>query len=129
MVTTQNSISYELLAIDSAGCEATDRVTVNVRKDRAIWVPTGFTPNGDGQNDLLRVHGLNGTRILRFQVFDRWGELVYERSGFVVNDPSIGWDGIFRNQPVNPGVYVWYLEAEYIDGYQEVKRGQSTLIR
>ncbi|MBV6426171.1 MAG: hypothetical protein KIPDCIKN_00681 [Haliscomenobacter sp.] len=129
VVTTQNSISYELLAIDSAGCEATDRVTVNVRKDRAIWVPTGFTPNGDGQNDLLRVHGLNGTRILRFQVFDRWGELVYEHSGFVVNDPSIGWDGIFRNKPVNPGVYVWYLEAEYIDGYQEVKRGQSTLIR
>ena len=129
VVTTQNSISYELMAIDSAGCEASDRVTVNVRKDRDIWVPTGFTPNGDGQNDLLRVHGLNGTRILRFQVFDRWGELVYERSGFLVNDPSIGWDGIFRNQPVNPGVYVWYLEAEYIDGYQEVKRGQSTLIR
>ncbi len=129
VVTTQNAISYQLNAIDTAGCEANDRVTVNVRKDRDIWVPTGFTPNGDGQNDLLLVHGLNGTRILRFQVFDRWGELVYEQSGFVVNDPAMGWDGVFRNRPVNPGVYVWYLEAEYIDGYQEVKRGQTTLIR
>lgn len=129
IVLTQNTISYVLQAVDSAGCEARDRITVNVRKDRDILVPTGFSPNGDGNNDLLLVHGLNGTRILRFRVFDRWGELVYERSDFVVNDPAVGWDGTFRGQPLNPGVFVWYMEAEYIDGYRETKRGQTTLIK
>ena len=129
VVLTQNSISYNLQAVDSAGCEARDRITVNVSKDRDILVPTGFSPNSDGNNDLLLVHGLSGTRILVFRVFDRWGELVYEQSDFIVNDPAIGWDGTFRGQPLNPGVFVWYLEAEYIDGYRETKRGQITLLR
>jgi len=126
---TQNTISYVLEAVDSVGCEARDRITVNVRKERDILVPTGFSPNGDGNNDLLLVHGLTGTRILNFRVFDRWGELVYEQSGFLVNDTAVGWDGTFRGQALNPGVFVWFLEAEYIDGYRETKRGQTTLVR
>jgi|GEM_PF-1126466 len=129
VVLTRNTISYVLNATDSVGCEARDRITVNVSKDRDILVPTGFSPNGDGNNDLLLVHGLSGTRILSFRVFDRWGELVYERSDFVVNDPAIGWDGTFRGQPLNPGVFVWFMEAEYIDGYKETRRGQTTLVR
>jgi gliding motility-associated-like protein len=129
VVLTQNTISYVLSATDSVGCEARDRITVNVSKDRDILVPTGFSPNGDGNNDRLLVHGLSGTRILSFRVFDRWGELVYEQSDFVVNDPAIGWDGTFRGQPLNPGVFVWFMEAEYIDGYKETRRGQTTLLR
>jgi hypothetical protein len=54
---------------------------------------------------------------------------VYEQSDFVVNDPAIGWDGTFRGQPLNPGVFVWFMEAEYIDGYKETRRGQTTLLR
>ncbi len=125
----QNTISYELNGIDSVGCEASDRVTVNVGKERDILVPTGFSPNGDGANDLLLVHGLNGTRILVFQVFDRWGQLVYEAKDFFTNDAGIGWDGTFRGQPLNPGLFVWRLDAEYIDGYKESRRGQTTLLR
>lgn len=125
----QNTISYQLNGIDSAGCEASDRVTVNIAKERDILVPTGFSPNGDGANDLLLVHGLNGTRILVFQVFDRWGQLVYEAKDFFTNDAGTGWDGTFRGQPLSPGLFVWLLEAEYIDGYKESRRGQTTLLR
>lgn len=123
-----NSISYEVLAIDSVGCEADDRIQVIVEKKRFVVVPTGFSPNGDGQNDQLLVHGRDGTVIDKFQVFDRWGELVYQREDFPVNDPA-GWNGMFRNQDAPVGLYIWYLEITYPDDTQGVLRGQTTLIR
>ncbi|MBK7873319.1 MAG: proprotein convertase P-domain-containing protein [Saprospiraceae bacterium] len=125
----QDMIIYELYGIDEKGCEATDRVTIVVQKIREVAVPTGFTPNADGSNDLLLVHGLDGTRIKMFRVYDRWGELLYDFGGFMVNDKNSGWDGNFRGKPMNSGVYIWYLEVEYIDGMTEALKGQTTLIR
>ncbi len=125
----QDMIIYELYGIDERGCEATDRVTVVVRKIRTVDVPTGFTPNNDGTNDLLRVHGLEGTRVTMFRVYDRWGELLFETGDFMVNDENAGWDGTFRGEPMTPGVYIWYAEVEYIDGMTETLNGQTTLIR
>ena len=123
-----NSISYEIVAIDSVGCEASDRIQVIVEKKRFVVVPTGFSPNGDGQNDQLLIHGRDGTMIDKFQVFDRWGELVYQREDFLINDPT-GWDGLFRGQDAPVGLYVWYMEVTYPDDSQDVLRGQTTLIR
>jgi gliding motility-associated-like protein len=116
-------------AIDGKGCEATDRINVNVARPREIAVPTGFSPNGDGVNDILRVHGRKGARVKVFRVFDRWGELLYETGDFEVNDPLRGWDGTFRGELLNSGVYVWYLVAGYPDGSEESFQGQTTLIR
>ncbi len=129
VTTTQNTITYELYGIDSVGCEATDFIQVNVDKPRVVEVPTGFTPNDDGQNDRLLVHGRNGTIVRRFLVFDRWGELVYEARDFEVNDPNTGWDGTFKGQPMNGGVFIWFVEVEFIDGAEEAYKGQTTLIR
>ena len=98
-------------------------------KPRRIFVPTGFSPNGDSANDRLLVHGQPSARILDFRLFDRWGELVYETGNFTPNDPDIGWDGTFRGQEMDPGVYVWILEVEYMDGVTEILRGNTTLIR
>ena len=128
-INSQNTITIHLDAIDSRGCIASDLITVVVNKNRVVMVPTGFTPNEDLTNDLLIVHGKEGTRITSFQIFDRWGEMVYERKDFMVNDASLGWDGTFRNEPMSAGVYIWYLEAEYIDGATETFMGQTTLIR
>ncbi len=125
----ENQISYELYGIDSLGCEATDRVTVLVEKPRVVAVPTGFTPNGDGENDRLIVHGQEGTRVTSFQVYDRWGELLYESADFGVNDRTAGWDGSFRGEPASAGVYVWFVQVEYIDGVVETFKGQTTLLR
>ena len=125
----QDMVIYELYGIDERGCEATDRVTVVVQKIREIAVPTGFTPNDDGTNDRLLVHGLPGTRVTMFRVYDRWGELLHESGDFMVNEKGVGWDGTFRGEPAQGGVYIWYLEVEYIDGMKETKQGQTTLIR
>lgn len=123
------SILYELYGIDENGCESTHKFYVYVEKDRVVVVPTGFTPNGDNTNDILRVHGKDGTLIKRFQVFDRWGELLFQAVDFPVNSSTIGWDGSFRGQPANGGVYIWHVVAEYEDGMEEAFRGQTTLIR
>ncbi|MEZ4920669.1 MAG: gliding motility-associated C-terminal domain-containing protein [Saprospiraceae bacterium] len=121
--------TFTVYVEDANGCEASDQLTIFVDKPRRIFVPTGFTPNGDFANDKLLVHGQESARILEFQVYDRWGELVYSASDFQPNDTSIGWDGNFRGKPMNPGVYVWVLEAEYLDGTKETFSGNTTLIR
>ena len=98
-------------------------------KPKLAVVPTGFTPNGDGVNDLLLVHGRPGTQVLLFQIFDRWGELLYTKEDFPVNDPNTGWDGTFRDEMLNSGVFVWSLTVVHEDGTEELLRGQTTLIR
>ena len=91
--------------------------------------PTAFSPNGDNINDLLLVHGQSESRVRTFRVYDRWGEMIYEAANFAFNDANTGWDGNFRSQPMDPGVFVWVLEAEFADGHTEVFRGNTTLVR
>ncbi len=114
---------------DERGCEAEDELFINLETNRGVYVPTGFTPNQDNNNDLLFVQGKSGTTILSFKVFDRWGELVFENGNFEVNEPSTGWNGEFRSNTAPPGVYVWFIEAVYKDGFRETLQGQTTLIR
>jgi gliding motility-associated-like protein len=64
-----------------------------------------------------------------FQVFDRWGELLYQDIDIPINEPTRGWDGTFKSKDMPAGVYVWYLEAEYEDGMKESYKGETTLIR
>lgn len=120
---------FEVTVTDSLGCSAQDQILVSVEKRRKVFVPTGFSPNGDFTNDLLLVHGQSNSKALDFRVYDRWGELVYQLKDFPFNDDSQGWDGTFRGQPCEPGVYVWVLEVEYVDGVKEVFKGNTTLIR
>jgi gliding motility-associated-like protein len=120
---------FEVLVTDSLGCSAEDQILVTVEKPRKVFVPTAFSPNDDLTNDRLLVHGQQTSRALNFRVFDRWGEMIYEAKNFNFNDPDVGWDGTFRDKPADPGVYVWVLEVQYVDGVVEVFRGNTTLIR
>ncbi|MBL7775511.1 MAG: gliding motility-associated C-terminal domain-containing protein, partial [Saprospiraceae bacterium] len=122
---------YTVRVSDENGCRAQASVRVKVEKPRGVYVPTGFSPNSDGNNDRLVVYGKSQqvTRIVVFRVYDRWGELVYEDADFKVNDEQRGWNGQFRDSDAQTGVYVWYLEAEYRDGFTQILRGNTTLIR
>jgi gliding motility-associated-like protein len=130
-VTPLYSNRYTLQAQDANGCYGRTAIRVTVNKTRGIYVPTGFSPDGNAINDLLMVHGngeqINNIRV--FRVFDRWGELMYEDQNFKVNDASRGWDGRFRGKNCDPAVFVWYVEAEFLDGYIETATGNTTLVR
>ncbi|MFN4079424.1 MAG: gliding motility-associated C-terminal domain-containing protein, partial [Saprospiraceae bacterium] len=123
------STYFTLSVTDALGCSATDRIRISIEKPRRIFVPTGFSPNGDGANDVLPVHGQADAKVLSFRIFDRWGELAYEGQDLRINDETQGWDGSFRGQAMPPGVYVWMLDVEYPDGERETLRGETTLIR
>ena len=120
---------FTLNVTDSIGCAAEDQIYISVVKPRLIAVPTGFSPNSDSANDKLVVHGQQSARIALFRVYDRWGELLYEAKDFPTNDESMGWDGTFRGEALNPGVYIWVVEAIYRDGVREVFKGETTLIK
>ena len=88
-----------------------------------IFVPSGFTPNGDGENDLVYVRGLNLEKI-EFKIFDRWGEKMFEST-----DQSVGWDGTYKGKAVDPDVYVYHLVAVCFDGQETLIKGNISLLR
>lgn len=115
--------------VDANGCDAEDVLRIRLSKRLRVAVPTGFTPNDDGVDDRLLVHGKSGTEVLSFEVFDRWGERVWHDANFRVNDETRGWDGDFRGGRSPGGVYLWRAEVRYLDGVAESIGGQTTLIR
>lgn len=123
--------TYVVKVEDENGCRGEAQITIEVEKPRGVYVPTGFSPNGDINNDRLVVFGKSKQirNVVTFNVYDRWGELVYQDQNFKVNDDTRGWDGHFRGKECDPGVYVWYVEVEYQDGYRETLKGNVTLIR
>jgi len=121
--------SFTVRVTDENGCYDEDIITIFARKSNPVFVPTGFTPNGNSANDRLLVHGKAGVQVVKFSIFDRWGELLFEARDFEVNDPLIGWDGSFNGKPMNGGVYIWRLEVAFEDGNREVFTGSTTMIR
>jgi gliding motility-associated-like protein len=121
--------TFEVLVVDALGCRGENSINVVIEKPRKIYVATGFTPNGDGVNDIMFVQGQESAFIKSFRVYDRWGEMVFRSFDFRPNDINLGWNGMFRDQPMLQEVYVWVIEVEYLDGYREVLHGQTTLIR
>jgi len=124
-----NEVFTTLTVIDENGCVAEVQVRIITILENFIDVPTGFTPNGDGVNDLLHVFGKSGILVNEFNIYDRWGEKVYTLKDFDTNDETIGWNGLFRDKEMNPGVFVWTAEVENIDGSIHFFKGSTTLIR
>ncbi len=123
------NITVDLMVVDENGCEDEIKINIIAVLKEFVDVPTGFTPNGDGNNDLLHVFGKEDLRITHFRIFDRWGEMVYEDNDFLTNDLSRGWDGQFKGLSAQPGVYVWTVEAENVDGTVNFYNGETTLIK
>ncbi|MFT7667159.1 MAG: gliding motility-associated-like protein, partial [Patiriisocius sp.] len=123
IATPDETITYTVTVVDSNGCSASDQVTVFVDFDYVIWVPNIFSPNGDGNNDILFVRGL-GVEQFKFFLYNRWGEKVFE-----TQDLTVGWNGKFRGKKMNNAVFVYYLEATFKDGTEVSQKGDITLIR
>jgi len=120
---------YILLVTDANGCTATDDIRVDVRKTQQVFIPNAFTPNDDGINDIFIVHGDSDAISAHVRILDRWGELMYDNPDATLNNPETGWDGKYRGNDSPAGVYVYFIEVEFIGGEILPYRGQFTLIR
>jgi len=88
-----------------------------------IFIPTAFSPNDDLTNDVLFVRGAN-IRALEFQLFNRWGELVFE-----TRETNRGWNGTYKGKKVDPGVFVYQVKAICFDGQEYIDKGNITLLK
>ena len=125
------SQTYLVTVRDSNGCTASAPLQLLVRRDRPVGVPTAFSPNGDGNNDVIFIFAQEGVLqgINYFRIFDRWGEEVFLAEDFQPNDPVFGWDGILDGEPMNPQVFVFVAEVVFDDGTTEVVEGDFTLVK
>ncbi|MDA9774353.1 gliding motility-associated C-terminal domain-containing protein [Saprospiraceae bacterium] len=124
-------VIYTVTAVDINGCTATDQVLVRIDDERKVYFPNIFTPDGDGINDVFQLYtgeGVTGVDI--FQVYDRWGNKLYEVEDLTPNPAgTIGWDGTFKGQNLDPGVYAYRALITFIDGKSIPYAGSITLIR
>jgi gliding motility-associated-like protein len=106
-------------------CSAVDTVRIKVfLLPPSFYVPTAFSPNGDGRNDILRPITLGMRSIRYFKVYNRVGNLVFETT-----EIGKGWDGYYKGNPQDPGNYVWMAQGETWKGEFITSKGNAILIR
>ena len=119
---------YGVFLMNENGCTTEDEIIVYVNNKNRIFIPNAFSPNGDGHNDLFMVYGGAGVEeIENFQIFSRWGDLVFEKNNFQPNDPSMGWSGFFNGEKMNPSVFVFFAKIKYLNGEIKIVKGDLIL--
>ncbi len=123
--------TYNITLKDTSGCEASDNVRVVLEKEKSnVFIPNVFSPNNDNTNDFFTAYADKSVaHIARLLVYDRWGELLFERYNFQPNKGQLGWDGRHAGGFLQSGVFSYLLEIKYIDERTEVFTGDVTLIR
>jgi gliding motility-associated-like protein len=125
-----NNTTYTLRVVNNGGCVSTDAVTVFVVCTNGnIFIPNTFSPNADGVNDVFypRARGISQIRSMR--IFNRWGQLVFEKQNFNANEVSAGWNGLFRGSPAPSDVYVYTMEVFCENSTIITLKGDVTLVR
>jgi gliding motility-associated-like protein len=115
---------YTVVAKTLAGCQGSDEIAIKVYKGPDIYVPTAFTPNGDGLNDILRPIVAGIKEFKYFAVYNRWGQTVFYSS-----NQSQGWDGTFKGKYQTSGVFIWLAEGIDDKGNSIKRKGTVVLIK
>ena len=132
-----NEGNYTLSIIDGDSCFYEKVFDLNAISNdfddcAPLYIPNSFSPNDDGINDIFSVFfAASGEveRVVAFQIYNRWGALVFEQNNFTPINGSIGWDGAFKGKPVDPGIYVYAVVVAFTDGRTLSKSGDITLLR
>ena len=123
VATPMHNTTYTVYGMTADGCVDSASVTIDVVYD-SITIPTAFSPNNDGLNDLFRPIGMKYQKLLEFSVYNRWGQQVYTSA-----NKELGWDGTFNGVPQDMGVYNYVLIVSLDDGNNRTYKGTVTLIR
>lgn len=118
-----------LYVVADNGCESSFPVSIQVRQRPGFYAPNAFRP-GSQVNGFFTLFGSDSIEeIEEMMVFTRWGESVFKRTNFLPDIPQLGWDGTFRGQVLDAGVFVWYARLRLRTGKVIVEKGDITLIR
>ena len=122
--------TYKVEVTDSNNCRASSSIIVRtVCNEQNYFIPNTFSPNGDGQNDVFYPRGTQLNRIQSMRVFNRWGELVFEKKNFNANAKYEGWDGRVKGVPGQMDTYVYIIEVICENAQVIALKGNVTLIR
>lgn len=119
-----DTITYNVYIRSPNGCEGFDTFTVRVLNSGILFVPTAFSPNGDGLNDVLKPISVGYRDLENFRVFNRWGEQMFYTTKF-----DEGWDGTYKGKPAEQGTYYWFLQIKDRLGQDQTVKGDSILLR
>ena len=129
-ITAEGYTRIIVRAISKDGCIDRDTAFIRISVNQEILIPSAFTPNQDFKNDWFYVLGnKNVATISRMAVFNRWGEMVFERKQFPPNIPDLGWDGKYKGKDAALATYVYYVAVEFIDGSKKDYKGTVVLVR
>ncbi|HRP57997.1 PKD domain-containing protein [Agriterribacter sp.] len=122
--------TYNVQVTDSNTCTSNADIMVEVVcKAENYFVPNTFSPNGDGMNEVFYPRGKGLASVQSMKIYNRWGQLVFDRRNFSANDPTKGWDGKAGSRPVPPDVYVYMIEFVCENAQIIPMKGNVTLIR
>jgi gliding motility-associated-like protein len=126
----EDSTYLTLEIINEQGCVFTRSVWIYPMDDLSVFIPNSFTPNGDGINDRFFLFDASGiSRILSFEVFDRWGSKVFQKRDLAPHDENQGWDGTFKGVALMPDHFIYTVEVLFTNGNKQVFYGGVQLIR
>ncbi len=126
----QQTTVYQEKVINQYGCSATDNVTVHVLcNQNSLFIPNTFSPNGDGMNDYFYPRGSGLYLIRTMRIFNRWGQVVFDKVNFSVNDQGSAWDGKYKGKPQPADVYVYVIDVICDNGTVIETKGNVTLLR
>lgn len=121
---------YIVKVSNEGGCEALDNLMIFVTCGASqVFIPNTFSPNADGSNDVFYVRGTNIFKVRQMNIFNRWGEVVFQKTAVNANDAGAGWDGRFNGKLLNPDVYVYVVEVVCETGGILMYKGNVTLVR
>ncbi len=130
VVGLDNTTTFNIILKDKDGCKAEDLLRIILQKSDNVFIPNSFSPNLDNVNDFFTVYtDRKVSKIKSLQIFDRWGELMFERFDFQPNKEPLGWDGKLDGRPLDPAVFVYWTELEFFDGRTELFMGDVVLMR
>ncbi len=106
-------------------------ILVSAEDCRNFYMPNAFSPNSDGINDLLFpfTESRDVTQITSYEIYDRWGVQVHSVENGMPNNPEMGWDGTYRDEPAPPGIYVYQIILQFRDGQESLIKGDFTLFK
>jgi gliding motility-associated-like protein len=129
-VQPKTTTEYTVEVRNPGGCKSTDKIMVFVLCDGAnIFIPNTFSPNGSGTNDIFYPRGSGIFTIKLLRIFNRWGEVVFEKVNFLPNDPNAGWDGTVKGKKVNSDVFVYTAEVVCDNNTSIILNGNIALLR